>query len=80
MGTQTGYSQRMPKAAYTPSDEDREMLAALEEAHAEVGRVTAKYRQILADCAARGIPVAKLAETVKVERKTIYRHLGRSMT
>jgi len=40
----------------------------------------ARYREILAECAAAEIPVKAMADEVGVERKTVYRHLGRSMT
>jgi hypothetical protein len=78
--TQTRYPRRVPRPPWTPDDDQKKLLAALKRAHAKMGDAEAEYKRLLAECAAADIPVARLADTVEVERKTIYRHLGRSMT
>jgi hypothetical protein len=80
MGTPTIYPRRMPKPSFTPDDNQKRLLAALRRAHKRAGDAEAEYKRILAECAAADIPVLKLAEEVGAQRKTIYRHLGRSMT
>ncbi len=80
MGTPTIYPRRMPKTPFAPDDNQKRLLAALKRAHKKAVDSEAEYKQVLAECAAAEIPVAKLAEEVGAQRKTIYRHLGRSMT
>ena len=83
MGTDSRYPQRMPRSPWSPSGEQAELLAALRKAADERDRalraLDADVRAKLAACADADIPIARLAEELKVERKTIYRHLGRPM-
>lgn len=51
----------------------------LKRAAEKVGQAEAEYRDLLADCKAAEIPIARMADELKVERKTIYRHLGHRM-
>lgn len=80
MGTPTPYPQRVAKPSFAPDDVQAELLAALKRAFIEKGAAESKYKKLLAHCAEADIPVAKLASELQVQRKTIYRHLGRSMT
>jgi len=52
------------------------------ELHQRKQQLEADYRAALADLAnpeGDDVPVAHLADRLGVERKTVYRHLGRSM-
>lgn len=79
MGTPTQYPQRM-RAPFTPSDDQRKKLAALKWAHHKAAEAEAEYKALLAECAEADIPIARLAQELGIQRKTVYRHLGRSMT
>lgn len=68
------------RSRWTPSADDATALAALKRAHRGIAEAEAEYKQALADCAQADIPILRLSEELGVERKTIYRHLGRSMT
>lgn len=79
------YAAAMPKPRYTPPSE---------EVAARIAEVAALDRQINADIERRrelltflvdrenglAVPIAHIAEVLGVERKTIYRRLGRRMT
>lgn len=84
LGTVAGYSQRVPKSRYSPPSTD--VAARIDEVVAlfkEQQAVEARYKQALAavtDKAGDAVPIAHMAEKLGVERKTVYRHLGRSMT
>lgn len=85
MGTVSGYSQRVAKQRYTPpSDEVAAEIAAAVELFRQKQEIDAKYREAIAKLAdretGRAVPIAYLAAQLGVERKTVYRHLGRSMT
>lgn len=80
VGTPTQYPRRVSKAPFAPDDRQAKLLSALRRVHQQKARVDAEYKRVLADCAEADIPIAKLAEELKTQRKTIYRHLGRSMT
>jgi hypothetical protein len=80
VGTEIGYPRRMARAPWAPNDEQKKMLAALKALARRRDAVEAAYKKQLAECAAAGIPVARLADDLAVERKTVYRHLGRSMS
>ncbi len=70
----------MAKPSFEPDPVQAELLDALKRAHADMGAAEDKYKKLLAHCAEADIPVARLASDLGVQRKTIYRHLGRSMT
>lgn len=80
MGTPTKYPGRMSRAAFTPNDDQRNLLAALRLVHRKAAEAEAEYKRLLAECAEADIPIAKLAQELGIQRKTVYRHLGRSMT
>lgn len=79
MGTDSGYPQRVPPRPTELSPEQKRLLAALKRAHAAIGEADERYRAKLAECDAAGIPIRQLAQELHIERKTIYRHLGRPM-
>jgi transcriptional regulator of acetoin/glycerol metabolism len=70
----------MAKAPFTPDDHQKKLLAAVKRAAKKKEAADAEYKEALAQCAQANIPVLRLSEELGVERKTIYRHLGRSMT
>ncbi len=80
MDAQTRYPQRVPRHPWTPDARQAKLLAMLRRAARQRAALDARYREILAECAAAEIPVKAMADEVGVERKTVYRHLGRSMT
>ena len=83
MGTVDPYAERVPKQRYTPESEE---IAARAERVAELyrawGAAEAEYKRLLSEVAkpAGPVPISYLAELIGIERKTVYRHLGRSMT
>jgi hypothetical protein len=79
MGTPTGYARRVAKPPWTPTPQQAKLWAAYKRALRAREDAEATYRKILAECDAAGIPIAHLADEAKVQRKTIYRHLGRTM-
>jgi hypothetical protein len=84
LGTLTGYPQRVPRQKYEPPNpEVAARIAEVVRLFKEQQRIESEYKKALADVhdpAKDDVPVAHLAEQLGVERKTVYRHLGRSMT
>lgn len=84
MGTLAGYSQRVPKSRYSPPSPDVE--ARIEHVvglYRQQQEVEAEYKKALAELTKKpgdAVPIAHIADRLGVERKTVYRHLGRSMT
>ncbi len=72
------------RAPYAPPDEVAAEIAELVQLHHQRSDIEAEYRAGLAALTdpdgERRVPVAFLAELLGVERKTVYRHTGRSMT
>lgn len=62
------------------TDCPQRLLAALKRAAKRRDEAEAKYREELAACAGADVPIARLAEELDTERKTVYRHPGRSVT
>lgn len=81
MDTETRYPRRVARAKWTPPDDEiaAEIDAAVE-LYQQQQRIEAAYKAALARLADKDVPIAHLAERLGVERKTVYRHLGRSMT
>lgn len=85
MDTETRYPRRVARPKYVPPDE---------RTAAEIERVAALYRTWRAAEAEYkaamtavtdpdgewDVPVAHMADKIGVERKTVYRHTGRSMS
>ena len=82
MGTATGYPQRVPKPKYTPSPEAAADVQKVVEMYKRWREMEAECKQALAGVVERhdDLTVAYLAEQLGVERKTVYRHLGKKMT
>lgn len=84
LDTQTRYPRRVPRPRWKPpTDEVAARIDAVVELHRQREEIEAKYRAALAKLAdpeGDDVPIAHLAERLGIERKTVYRHLGRSMT
>jgi hypothetical protein len=84
MDTATRYPRRVARAKWTPPNP--EVAAEIDAVVADFERIRedetkAKARLAkLADPTGPAVPIAHLAERLGVERKTVYRYLGRSMT
>jgi hypothetical protein len=72
----------MPKEKWAPDEELDQQISRLVEMHRQLAEADAAYRQELKRLARPDgpVPIAHLAERLGVERKTVYRHMGRSMT
>ncbi len=79
MGTPTHYPQRMAPASFTPTEQQKKLLAAVKRAKAKIAVAEAEYKRLLAECTAADIPVAALAAAIGTQRKSIYRSLGKPM-
>lgn len=80
MGTSSRYPQRVARSPWVPDDSQRELLARVKAAAQEIAEAEARYKALLTACEESDIPIAHIAAELGVQRKTIYRHLGRSMT
>lgn len=78
MGTDSRYSQRVSRFPTELDDGQKELLAALKAAVEKIRKDEAEYRKILVRCKDAKIPISHLAETVGVQRKTIYSHLDQA--
>ena len=70
----------MAKPFWEPTPEQRRILAAIKRAAAKRDEAEAAYRRQLAVGTEAAIPITYIAEALGVERKTVYRHLGKKMT
>jgi hypothetical protein len=87
LGTATGYPRRVPKSRYTPpTPQMTAKISKVVELYRQQLKLEADYKAALADLAKpppgdpEHVPIAYIAEQLDVMRKTVYRHLGRSMT
>jgi hypothetical protein len=84
MDTQTRYPRRVARPKYAPPDEQTEArIANVVALHQAWIAAEAKYKAeitSLTDPADGDVPIAYAAERLGVQRKTVYRHTGRSMT
>jgi hypothetical protein len=87
LGTLDGYPQRVPKQRYSPpNDEVAARIDRVVELYRQWQDSEAQYKKALAELAApplgdpEHVTIAHIAGRLEVERKTVYRHLGRSMT
>lgn len=82
MDTQTRYPRRVARQKWTPgTDVDQRISAAVALFHKQQ-EIERQYKAALAELAdpdGDAVPIAHLAERLGVERKTVYRHLGRTM-
>lgn len=84
MDTVTRYPRRVARQKWTPpNDEVNRRIEAAVTLLRQKEEIEAQYKAALAALAdpdGDAVPIAHLSERLGVERKTIYRHLGRSMT
>lgn len=82
MGTLARYPQRVAKPKYTPpNDEVAAKLDRMVELFRRQQEIWEEYKRALGEVGPNGddVPIAHIAERLGVERKTVYRHLGRPM-
>lgn len=84
LGTPNRYAQRVPKPRYSPPTADvAARIDRVVELYQRQQEIEAEYKQALVDLTqldGDAVPIAHLAERLGLQRKTVYRHLGRSMT
>jgi hypothetical protein len=84
MGTQTRYPRRVARPKYVPPDEETaaeiDRVATLYQAWRDAEAAYKSAVTALTDPQGRDVPIAHFAAKIGVERKTVYRHTGRSMT
>jgi transcriptional regulator of acetoin/glycerol metabolism len=69
----------MPRPVFAPNDEQRATLAVLARLAEVQARLNAEADEAIRRAKQQDIPISHIAETLRVERKTIYRHLGHPM-
>lgn len=69
----------MPRPAFTPNKQQQRILTALERLAQRRAHDEEMLTQFLTEAAELGIPIAVMAESADVERKTVYRRLGHPM-
>lgn len=83
MGTVVAYPRRVAKARYVPpSEQAASEIDEMVRLYQHLQETEAQYKAKLAACvdpAGPAAPIAYLAERLGVTRKTVYRHLGRTM-
>ncbi len=84
MGTVIRYPRRVARQRYSPPSREIEArVAAVVARYRRLQEEEARYKSDLASLAdpdGDAVPIAYLADQLGVTRKTVYRHLGRSMT
>ncbi len=73
------YPVHMPRPAFAPDTAQRRILDALAKLAARRAADDAKLTELVEQADAAGVPIAVIAESADVERKTVYRRLGRPM-
>lgn len=84
-GTSDPYAERVPRQRYSPpSDDVAQEIAEAVALYRQREEIDGKYKAAIARLTdrenGRSVPISYLAEQLGIERKTVYRHLGRSMT
>lgn len=81
-GTADPYAERVPRPRDPETAEDAARAERVAELYRAWRQAEKEYKEELARTAKPTGPVSVtyLAELIGVERKTVYRHLGRSMT
>jgi transcriptional regulator of acetoin/glycerol metabolism len=79
------YADRVPKQRYSPPNDEVAarigmVVRLFHEQEAAIARYKAALKEITDKEAGDGVPIAHMATELGIERKTVYRHLGRSMT
>ncbi len=69
----------MPRPVFAPNARQRRILDALGRLAARRAADDAKLTELVAAADSLGVPILVIAENAEVERKTVYRRLGRPM-
>ncbi|MGS2615142.1 hypothetical protein ACVCAH_11545 [Micromonospora sp. LZ34] len=69
----------MPRPTFTPDDAQRATLDALARLARRRKKLDEEADALMAKADEQGIPVSWIADHAQVQRKTVYRHLGRPM-
>lgn len=69
----------MPRPVFAPTDEQRATLAVLARIAQQQATLNAETDRVIALAKSQDIPISHIAETLRIERKTVYRHLGHPM-
>jgi CRP-like cAMP-binding protein len=69
----------MPRPVFAPDAAQRRILDALAKLAARRAADDAKLTELVEQADAAAVPIAVIAESAAVERKTVYRRLGRPM-
>ncbi|MFC6017193.1 helix-turn-helix domain-containing protein [Plantactinospora solaniradicis] len=69
----------MPRPTFTPDDAQRATLDAIARLARRREKLDKEMDELIAKAAQQEIPIATIADRAGVERKTVYRHLGRPM-
>jgi hypothetical protein len=69
----------MPRPAFIPDATQRRILTALARLAARRSEDEQKLTELVEQADAAGVPIAAIAQSANVERKTVYRRLGRPM-
>ncbi|MET8278338.1 hypothetical protein [Micromonospora sp. NPDC005174] len=69
----------MPRPTFTPDEAQRVTLDALARLARRRKRLDREADELMAKADGQGIPVSWIADTAQVQRKTVYRHLGKPM-
>lgn len=74
------YEDGAPRRGFRPSAYQQERLALIRRAFDERNAARAEYLQAIRACGEAGVSVPHLAKELGVQRKTLYRQMGRSTT
>jgi hypothetical protein len=84
MDTETRYPRRVARPRWKPPNAEVDArIERVAQLYRQQQEVEAEYKRALVevhDPDGDDVPIAHLAERIGIERKTVYRHLGRSMT
>ncbi|MFI2663335.1 helix-turn-helix domain-containing protein [Micromonospora carbonacea] len=69
----------MPRPTFTPDDTQRATLDALARLARRRKKLDKEADELMVKADEQGIPISWIADTAQVQRKTVYRHLGRKM-
>lgn len=69
----------MARPTFSPNDDQRTVLDALQRVAQKRARVDEETDRLIAEADQLAIPIKQIAEHARLTRKTIYRHLGRPM-
>jgi transcriptional regulator of acetoin/glycerol metabolism len=82
LGTQDRYADRVVKQRYVPpTPEVAEHVNRVVELFRKRQEIEDQYKTALTEVTAEDrVPIAYMAAVLGIERKTVYRHLGRAMS